>query len=330
MQYALATPGKRLRPALCVTAYRVLRPEPTPDAAYRLACALEIVHTYSLVHDDLPCMDDDDLRRGRPTVHVVYGPGTAVLAGAALIPVAVRVLDDAARELALDAAVRGRLAGELCRAGGALGMVGGQWLDLRGEHPGVQVDADELERIHRLKTGALLAASLRIGAIAGGGGRGADGGADGVRARAGPRLPDRGRRAGRHPHGRGAGKDGGEGRGCGEGDVSLALRPAAGAGDGGRAHRPRGGRAPRGGTCTRRSWRRWRPRCWSAAGERAARALCPAAVVEPAAGARLSGDAHGAGLQVHPLHRPAAPAGLHPAHRHGGDAVRRTPRRSRR
>jgi geranylgeranyl diphosphate synthase type II len=168
MRYALATPGKRLRPALCVTAYRVLRPEPTPDAVYRLACALEIVHTYSLVHDDLPCMDDDDLRRGRPTVHVAFSPGAAVLAGAALVPAAVRVLDDAARELGLDAPVRGRIVGELCRAGGALGMVGGQWLDLRGEHPGVQVDADELEHIHRLKTGALLAASLRIGAMGAG------------------------------------------------------------------------------------------------------------------------------------------------------------------
>jgi geranylgeranyl pyrophosphate synthase len=168
MLYALATPGKRLRPALCVTAYRVPRPEPTPEAVYRLACALEIVHTYSLVHDDLPCMDDDDLRRGRPTVHVVFSPGTAVLAGAALIPVAVRVLDDAARELGLDAPMRGRLTGELCAAGGALGMVGGQWLDLQGEHPGVQVDADELEHIHRHKTGALLAASLRIGATAAG------------------------------------------------------------------------------------------------------------------------------------------------------------------
>jgi geranylgeranyl diphosphate synthase type II len=168
MLYALATPGKRLRPALCVTAWRVLRPEPTPDAVYRLACALEIVHTYSLVHDDLPCMDDDDLRRGRPTVHVVFSPGAAVLAGAALIPVAVRVLDDAARELGLDSAARGRLAGELCGAGGALGMVGGQWLDLHGEMPGVQVDADALEHIHRHKTGALLAASLRIGAMAAG------------------------------------------------------------------------------------------------------------------------------------------------------------------
>jgi geranylgeranyl pyrophosphate synthase len=168
MLYALATPGKRLRPALCAAAYGVLRPGPVSDAVYRLACAVEIVHTYSLVHDDLPCMDDDDLRRGRPTVHVVYGCGTALLAGAALIPAAVRVLDGAARELGLDAPARGRLVAELCGAGGALGMVGGQWLDLRAEQPDARVDAEGLERIHRLKTGALLAASLRIGARAAG------------------------------------------------------------------------------------------------------------------------------------------------------------------
>ena len=168
MLYALATPGKRLRPALCVAAYRLVRPEPTPEAVYRLACAVEIVHTYSLVHDDLPAMDDDDLRRGRPTVHVAFSTGAALLAGAALVPVAVRVLDDAARELGLDAPARGWLVAELCRAGGAQGMVGGQWLDLRGEHPGIEVTADELEHIHRLKTGALLAASLRLGAMAAG------------------------------------------------------------------------------------------------------------------------------------------------------------------
>jgi geranylgeranyl diphosphate synthase type II len=168
MRYALATPGKRLRPVLCAAAYRVQRPGPAPDAVYRLACALEIVHTYSLVHDDLPCMDDDDMRRGRATVHVEFTPGTALLAGAALIPAAVRVLDGAAREMWLDAAARGRLVAELCEAGGALGMVGGQWLDLRAEDAGVRVDAEGLERIHRLKTGALLAASLRIGALAAG------------------------------------------------------------------------------------------------------------------------------------------------------------------
>ena len=169
MAYALATPGKRLRPILCVAAYRVVRPAHPPDAVCRLACALEIVHTYSLVHDDLPCMDDDDLRRGRPTVHVAFGERAALLAGAALIPAAVRVLDDAARGLGLDAPLRGRLVSELCAAGGARGMVGGQWLDLLGEAPGAAVDADGLERIHRLKTGALLAASLRIGALAAGG-----------------------------------------------------------------------------------------------------------------------------------------------------------------
>ena len=168
VRYALATPGKRLRPILCVAAYRVLRGGPPSDAVYRLACALEIVHTYSLVHDDMPCMDDDDLRRGRRTVHVAFGCGAAVLVGAALIPAAVRVLDDAARELGLDAPARGWLVAELCRAGGARGMVGGQWLDLQGELPGARVDADALERIHRLKTGELLAASLRIGALAAG------------------------------------------------------------------------------------------------------------------------------------------------------------------
>jgi geranylgeranyl diphosphate synthase type II len=166
--YALATPGKRLRPILCVSAWRVVRPAHPPDAVYRLACAVEIVHTYSLVHDDLPSMDDDALRRGRPTVHVQFGERAALLAGAALIPAAVRVLDAAARDLGLDAPARGRLVAELCRAGGARGMVGGQWLDLQGEEPGASVEAEGMERIHRLKTGALLAAALRIGGMAAG------------------------------------------------------------------------------------------------------------------------------------------------------------------
>jgi geranylgeranyl diphosphate synthase type II len=163
MAYALATRGKRLRPTLVVAAYRALRGEPVPHV-YRLAAAVEVVHTYSLVHDDLPSMDDDDLRRGRPTVHRAFGVARATLAGAALIPAAVRVLDGEAAALGLDLVTRGRLAAELCRAGGALGMVGGQLLDLEGEE--APVDAAGLERIHRGKTGALLAASLRIGALA--------------------------------------------------------------------------------------------------------------------------------------------------------------------
>ncbi|HEU4559281.1 MAG TPA: farnesyl diphosphate synthase [Longimicrobium sp.] len=166
MRYALATPGKRLRPILCVSAWRAIRGGEAPDEVYLLACAVEVVHTYSLVHDDLPSMDDDALRRGRPTVHMRFGVTPAMLAGAALIPAAVQVLDGAARELGLGRATRTELVTELCRAGGAAGMVGGQLMDLKGE--GRALDADALEGIHRRKTGALLAAALRLGGIAAG------------------------------------------------------------------------------------------------------------------------------------------------------------------
>jgi geranylgeranyl pyrophosphate synthase len=165
--YALSTSGKRIRPILLLAAYRAVGCTPGP-ATYRLACALEIVHTYSLVHDDLPCMDDDDLRRGRPTVHRVYGAPLATLAGAALLPLAVGVLDDGARALGLDDEARGSLIVALSRAAGAGGMVGGQLRDLEGER--APLDANRLESIHRAKTGALLAAALRIGGMAAGGG----------------------------------------------------------------------------------------------------------------------------------------------------------------
>jgi geranylgeranyl diphosphate synthase type II len=164
LRYALGTRGKRLRPVLCCAAYRAVAGAEPPEAAYRLACAVEAVHTYSLVHDDLPCMDDDDLRRGRPTVHRVHGAALAALAGAALLPAAAAVLDTEGAELGLEPAERGRLVAELCAAAGACGMVGGQLLDLEGE--GAELDAAALERIHRAKTGALLAASLRLGGLA--------------------------------------------------------------------------------------------------------------------------------------------------------------------
>jgi geranylgeranyl diphosphate synthase, type II len=165
MFYALTTSGKRLRPILCATAYRAISgAEEVPEALYRLSCALEIVHTYSLVHDDLPCMDDDDLRRGRPTVHRVYGPPIAVVAGASLLALAVEVLLKEAREIGLTHPAAARLVSELCAAAGAEGMVGGQYLDLEGEHGAV--NASDLEAIHRGKTGALLTAALRIGALA--------------------------------------------------------------------------------------------------------------------------------------------------------------------
>jgi geranylgeranyl diphosphate synthase, type II len=164
VQYALGTRGKRIRPILCIEAYRAVSGGEPPTPLYRLACALEVVHTYSLVHDDLPCMDDDDLRRGRPTVHRVYGAPLATLAGAALLPLAVRLLDAEAGVLGLNVAERGRLVAELCRAAGAQGMVGGQLLDLEGET--CAVGGDALEAIHRAKTGALLATALRVGALA--------------------------------------------------------------------------------------------------------------------------------------------------------------------
>lgn len=166
--YALSTSGKRLRPVLCILAYAVARrcdPRDVPVAVHTVACSIEIVHTYSLVHDDLPCMDDDDLRRGRATVHRAYSVGAATLTGAALIPAAMAVLLEGARELGLSNARSAQLVLELTGASGTRGMVGGQLMDLEAE--GRPITADELESIHRKKTGALLASALRIGAIAG-------------------------------------------------------------------------------------------------------------------------------------------------------------------
>lgn len=165
VEYALLTRGKRLRPILCIAAYRAVGGEERPGLL-RVAAALEIVHTYSLVHDDLPCMDNDELRRGRPTVHRVYGAPVATLAGAALLPLAVRVLVQGAEMLGLRRARVAELVAELCRAAGAAGMVGGQLCDLEAER--APIDAATLESIHRAKTGALLTASLRLGGLAGG------------------------------------------------------------------------------------------------------------------------------------------------------------------
>ena len=166
--YALSTSGKRLRPILCVLAHAVARgldPRELSDPVFDLACAVEIVHTYSLVHADLPCMDDDDMRRGRPTVHRAFNVRQATIAGAALIPAAVRVLMEAATLLGLDRDVRARIVQELTGASGSRGMVGGQLMDLDAE--GSMLSADQIENIHRKKTGALLACSLRLGAISG-------------------------------------------------------------------------------------------------------------------------------------------------------------------
>jgi len=167
VRYALQSPGKRLRPILLVAAYRAAGGAGPDDAAlYRLATAVEVVHAYSLVHDDLPCMDDDDLRRGRPTVHRAFDAATAVAAGALMIPLATTLIEDAAAALELDASTRRALVRELCDGAGAAGMVGGQWLDLRAERSGP--DVRELEAIHSRKTGALIAAAARMGGVAAG------------------------------------------------------------------------------------------------------------------------------------------------------------------
>jgi geranylgeranyl pyrophosphate synthase len=169
LRYAAAGGGKRLRPVLLVAAYRAAGGASAP-AVYSLGAAVELVHTYSLVHDDLPCMDDDARRRGRPTTHVVYGSPAALLAGAALIPLALRTLTTAAGELELPPERRTALALELCQGAGAAGMVGGQLLDLDAEGGGGQAALSEsrLAEIHRRKTGALLAAAIRMGALAAG------------------------------------------------------------------------------------------------------------------------------------------------------------------
>ena len=161
MRYAMAGEGKRLRAILFHSAYRAAGGD---RDAWALAAAIEIVHAYSLVHDDLPCMDDDAMRRGRPTVHKAFGVAVATAAGLAMVPLAARAALDGAREIGLDEAQAGDVVRELMRAAGASGMIGGQLLDLEGE--GEHLSLERLERIHALKTGALIAASVRLGGLA--------------------------------------------------------------------------------------------------------------------------------------------------------------------
>jgi geranylgeranyl pyrophosphate synthase len=163
VRYSIMGEGKRLRPLLVLAAYNACGGD---GDAFSLAASVEIVHAYSLVHDDLPCMDDDIVRRGRPTTHRIFGPRVATLAGVAMVPLAARAAADAARSLALPPDSRRAIVRELMRASGGGGMVGGQLLDLEGE--GRALSLPELERVHAAKTGALIAASVRIGGIAAG------------------------------------------------------------------------------------------------------------------------------------------------------------------
>lgn len=161
IRYSILGEGKRLRPVLLLAAYRAAGGE---HDAYPLAATVEVVHAYSLVHDDLPCMDDDNVRRGRPTTHRMFGVAAAAAAGVAMVPLAACAAFDAAAELGLPPDACGGIVRELMQASGAGGMVGGQLLDLEGEN--LQLGLEELERIHRAKTGALIAASATIGGLA--------------------------------------------------------------------------------------------------------------------------------------------------------------------
>ncbi len=163
MRYSLFAGGKRLRPVFCLEAARLIAPEPGPDLE-RISCTLELIHTYSLIHDDLPALDNDDYRRGKLTCHKMFGEAMAILAGDALLTLAFQVLANLPRT---DTAVRSELVAELSSAAGTVkGMIGGQVADL--EAVSGQVAPETLEYIHRSKTGALFTASVRLGAIGAG------------------------------------------------------------------------------------------------------------------------------------------------------------------
>jgi len=158
MRYSLFAGGKRIRPILCIEAARTVADE--TDGILAAACSLEMIHTYSLIHDDLPALDNDDYRRGKLTNHKVFGDAMAILAGDSLLTAAFEVL----AKMSAPADRKVRLIAELATASGTVGgMIGGQVADLEGE--GKPPTPELLESIHRAKTGALLRASLRMGAI---------------------------------------------------------------------------------------------------------------------------------------------------------------------
>ena len=159
MRYAVLGGGKRLRPRLVYAAGEAAAAD--IDVLDRPAAAVELIHAFSLIHDDLPAIDDDRLRRGRPTVHVQYDEATAILAGDALLALAFEVVGAAS----VDAAKALRWVRDLARAAGAFGMVGGQVIDIAGEAR--RLDLAELERSHQLKSGALIHAAVMLGAVAG-------------------------------------------------------------------------------------------------------------------------------------------------------------------
>ena len=161
MSYALLASGKRIRPILCLAAVESV--EGDLQEAMPAACALEIIHTYSLIHDDLPAMDDDDLRRGQPTCHKAFDEATAILAGDALLTLAFQMLSSGANQRPDQAAKWLQVIQLISQAAGYCGMIQGQMLDMVSENGNLTLD--ELKSMHRLKTGALIEASVCCGAV---------------------------------------------------------------------------------------------------------------------------------------------------------------------
>jgi farnesyl diphosphate synthase len=161
MRYSVLDGGKRLRPLLVLAAYEAVSGQAVANAAaLRAACAVELIHAYSLVHDDMPCMDNDVLRRGKPTVHVQFGEASALLAGDALQALAFELLTPL--DASVEPQIQARLCALLARAAGSAGMAGGQAIDLASV--GVRLTEDQLRLMHQLKTGALLQGSVTMGA----------------------------------------------------------------------------------------------------------------------------------------------------------------------
>jgi geranylgeranyl diphosphate synthase, type II len=164
MDHSLTAGGKRLRPILCLAACEAVGT--VSNTCISVACALEMVHTYSLIHDDLPAMDNDELRRGKPTCHVAFNEATAILAGDALLTLAFEVISAEAVRSEVSSDLLLEIVRVLAKAAGCRGMIEGQMQDIAYENTPISVE--KLERMHRLKTGALIRASVQTGAILGG------------------------------------------------------------------------------------------------------------------------------------------------------------------
>jgi geranylgeranyl diphosphate synthase type II len=167
MRYSVFAGGKRIRPILCLEAARIFEPTAQPDQSHAMhaACAIEFIHTYSLIHDDLPALDNDDLRRGKPTCHKQFGEATAILAGDGLLTLAFQIIGESSTSAERTLAILQEVSSA---AGTVNGMVGGQVADVESE--GKRVEPQTLEYIHRSKTAALIRASVSAGAISAGSG----------------------------------------------------------------------------------------------------------------------------------------------------------------